>query len=126
MNCEVTYEDFTAIYGETLGEDAFMACLPFATDIVKELCWPREPNNDEQAQVWKRAVCASIYADWINGAGHGLDDGAGTSLSIGSVSLSGGSAGEGSSGSATLDSMRVSAKRALIGSGLLFHGLGEL
>lgn len=123
---EVKYKDFSGLYGNRVGEDAFEACLPFAVDAVRELCWPREPEGEERDAAWVRAVCAAVYADWANGSGHGLDDGAGSSLSIGSVSLSGGSAGAGSSGSATLDAMRAAARRALVGTGLLYRGMGEL
>lgn len=126
MAVEVTYEDYTALYGTRTGEDAFEACLPFAVDVVRELTWPNEPEGDAQEAAWRRAVCAAAHADWMMGSGHGVDDAGAGSLSVGSVSLSGGPGGAGSSSSATLDAMRSVARRALVGSGLLFSGVGEL
>lgn len=125
MAVEVTYEDFEAIYGSQTGEAAFEACLPFAEDVVREMTWPNEPAGEAQEAAWRRAVCAAAHADWMLGSGHGIDDAGGASVSIGSVSLSGGSGGASTSGSATLDAMRSSARRVLVGSGLLYAGVGE-
>lgn len=126
MSVEVTYEDYRALYGDATGEDAFEACLPFAEDVVREMTWPNEPDGEAQESAWRRAVCAAAHADWMLGSGHGIDDAGGGSLSVGSVSLSGGSGGAGSSGSAALDAMRSVARRALVGSGLLYAGVCEL
>lgn len=125
MAVEVTYEDYRRLYGDQTGEAAFEACLPFAEDVVRELAWPSEPEGEAQEAAWARAVCAAAHADWMLGSGHGVDDAGGVSLSVGSVSLSGGSGGSGASGSATLDAMRSVARRALVGSGLLYAGVGE-
>lgn len=126
MAVEVTYEDYRRTYGDQTGEAAFEACLPFAEDVVREMTWPNEPDGEAQEASWRRAVCAAAHADWMLGSGHGVDDAGGGSISVGSVSLSGGSGGAGSSGSATLDAMRSVARRALVGSGLLYAGVGEL
>ena len=125
MAVEVTYEDYRGIYGDATGEAAFGACLPFAEGVVREMTWPNEPEGDAQEDAWRRAVCAAANADWMLGSGHGVDDAGGGSVSVGSVSLSGGAGGAGSSGSATLDAMRSVARRALVGSGLLYMGVGE-
>lgn len=115
---EVTYADFTAIYGDGVGEDAFKACLPHAVAMVRDLTHPNVPEP-WQEEAWRRAVCAAVVADSEGGMSHGLSSGG---FSIGSFSVSGGSSGESDGAGA----IRSAAMRELVGSGLLYMGLGSV
>lgn len=117
---EVTYEAFKALYGEAVTEAMFGRCLPFAESLVRELCFPNEPEDEGQEDAWGRAVCAAVMADASRGGGHGFDDSA--SFTLGKFSTSGG--GDGAGG--TVYAARCAAKRELVGSGLLYMGIGEL
>lgn len=119
----VTYADFTGLFGEVATEDGFTACLPHATALVRDLAWPNVPATGAQEDAWTRAVCAAVAADAATGCGHGLDDSLG-GFSIGSFSVSGGSSSGSEGGTAA--AMRDAAYRQLVGSGLLYMGLGEL
>ena len=117
-----TYGHFQAMYGDACGQDGFSACLPFAEALVRDMCWPNEPEGCAQEDAWRRAVCAAVAADAALGAGHGLDDADGFTIGSFSVSGSGGASGP----SATEAAMRGAARRELVGSGLLYMGLGGL
>ena len=121
----VTFATYQAD-GGTADEATFDACLGWATSVVREVVWPNVPSGDSQEDAWARAVSAAIDADAANGSGHGLDDVAAGSLSIGDWSESSPSGTTSSSDGATVTAMRAAARRELVGSGLLYMGLGGL
>ena len=113
---KVTYA-FYAGRGGTLEEDGFEAALPRARAAVRRRIWPNDPS--EAPRAWRRAVCAAVDVD----AAYGLGGGAVSlsSLSAGTVSMSFGGSGSGSSYEADL-ARAIDAE--LVGSGLLHMGLG--
>lgn len=115
---EVTYEDMTRAYGMAVSEEAFDALLPHAEAVVRDLTWPNEPEGELQGRAWARAVCAAVLADSETGGTHGAGDGG---FTIGKFSVSGGS---GTSGDGAASAIRSSARRMLVGTGLLCMGLG--
>lgn len=115
---DVAYADFSALYGDAVGEEAFAASLPHAVALVRDLTHPNEPVGEHQADAWTRAVCAAVAADVETGGGHGAPTG---SLRIGSFSVSGAGSEDGGA-----KAMADAANRELVGSGLLYMGLGGL
>lgn len=114
---DVAYADFSALYGNAVGEEAFAASLPHAVALVRDLTHPNEPVGEHQADAWTRAVCAAVAADAETGGGHGLGV---SGFRIGSYSqFAGGGTNPG-------ETMRAAAARELVGSGLLYMGLGGL
>lgn len=110
---------YDEIDGEVSAED-FKACLPHAKALVREMIWPNEPYTVRECRAWRRAVLAAIRADVANGGDHGIGTAGG--FSIGSFSVSGASG----AGSATAGAMRDAARRELVGTGLLYMGMGDL
>jgi hypothetical protein len=121
----VTFATYKAD-GGTADEATFDSCLRWATAVVREVVWPNVPDGDAQTDAWARAVSAAIDADASNGSGHGLDDVASGSLSIGDWSESSTGTAAPASDGATVSAMRSAARRELVGSGLLYAGLGSL
>lgn len=119
---EVTYEDFTAAFGDAATSGEFSSCLPFAKAVVSELIFPNEPETDGQAASYRYAVCAAVLADASRGCGHGSSLEA---FTVGSFSVSGGSGASGGMTESEL-AMRRAAARFLVGSGLLYKGVGDL
>lgn len=114
----VAYEDMVKVYGEACPKAAYDRCLPFAEDLVAQMCWPNAPEGEAEEEAYARAVMAAAVADASSGGGHGIDP---DSFTIGSFSMSGGS---GSGASQTEAAMRRAALRALCGTNLLYAGMG--
>ena len=114
---EVTYSFYSEIYGGSLKEDGFKAALPHAIAAVKSRIWPNEPSRDLDA--YQRAVCAACDID----AAYGYTGGIGNlgSVTTGTVSMSFSSSGNESSYETD---MRRTIDRELVGSGLLYMGIG--
>lgn len=114
---EVTYAFYSEGYGGSLNEGGFKAALPHALAVVRGRIWPNDPQDDPDA--YRRAVCAACDVD----AAYGFTGGAGTlaSVTTGTVSMSFG--GSGGTGSYRSD-MDAALQGELVGSGLLFMGLG--
>lgn len=114
---EVTYDFYSREYGGTLDEGGFDAALPHALAYVRWRIWPNEPEDDPGAHA--RAVCAACDVD----AAYGFSGGAGSlaSVTTGTVSMSFGGSGNG--GSWASDMARA-VEGELVGSGLLYMGLG--
>lgn len=120
MGDEVAYEAMTEAFGEACTRAAYERCLPFAEALVAEMCWPNEPEGEVEEGAYARAVMAAAIADASSGGGHGLDP---DSFTIGSFSVSGGSGGAGASQAEA--AMRRAARRQLVGTNLLYAGVGE-
>lgn len=120
---EVTYGDFVASFGEAASREEFSSCLPFAKAAVGELIFPNEPLTDEQDAAYRDAVCAAALADASRGCGHGVAQP--EAFTVGSFSVSGGSGASGGMADTEL-AMRRAAARFLVGSGLLYQGVGDL
>lgn len=113
---KVTYDFYANQYGGTLDEGGFDAALPHAAAYVRGRIWP---NDGEKApDAYMRAVCAACEVDAV----HGFTGGAGSlaSVTTGTVSMSFG----GASGSSWDADMARSVDRELVGSGLLYMGMG--
>lgn len=111
-----TYEQYKASGGE-LDEAAFASSLPHALSAVRDAIFPNEPDGSDE---WMRAVFAAVAVDASYGASGGVAEGG--SFSIGSFSYS-----EGSSGvSSYRADMDAAIRRELIGTGLLFSGIGGI
>ena len=117
---KVTYGDYEAIRGEA-DERAVKACLPYAEGVVRELCYPNEPETEDEAEAWKRAVCAAVAADMARGCDHGMMSPDG--FTLGSFSVSGASGGTSGTDSTTMLA-RALARRELLGTNLLYQGVG--
>lgn len=114
---EVTYAFYSEGYGGSLSEGGFKAALPHALAFVRGRIWPNDPQDDPDA--YRRAVCAACDVD----AAYGATGGAGSlaSVTTGTVTMSFGGNGGGSSWEAD---MARAADGELVGSGLLFMGMG--
>lgn len=113
---EVTYDFYRDGYGGALDEGGFDAALPHALAYVRKRIWPNPPEED--ADAYMRAVCAACEVD----AAYGFTGGAGSlaSVTTGTVTMSFG----GNGGSSWEADMARAADGELVGSGLLFMGLG--
>lgn len=116
---DVTYNDYVEGFGYSVKPDAFTEYLPSATAVVRDLCYPNQPETQDQQDAYVLAVCAAIQADVMSGSTHGADLGA-SSFTIGKFSMSGNSSGA-SGESAVLSAMRSAARLQLVGSGLLYR-----
>lgn len=112
-----TYSFYSEQYGGKLDEGGFDAALPHAVSYVRKRIWPNSPEEDMAA--YMRAVCAACDVD----AAYGFTGGAGSlaSVTTGTVNMSFGGNGGGSSWEAD---MARAADGELVGSGLLFMGMG--
>ena len=113
---DVTYADYRA-WGGRLSEDAFGASLPHARSAVRGIVWPNVPEGDGQVAAFKAAVCAVADVDVEYGSTGGA--GTGGSMTVGSFSVSGPSQGSGYDS----DVLRA-AMGELVGTGLLYRGVG--
>lgn len=113
----VTYAFYANQYGGTLDEGGFKAALPHALAYVRGRIWPNDPN--EAIRAWRMAVCAACDVD----ASYGFSGGSGSlaSVTTGTVSMSFG--GQDGGGSWDADMARA-VDGCLVGTGLLFMGLG--
>lgn len=114
---DVTYEFYTGQYGGTLDEGGFDAALPHALAYVRGRVWPNDPADAPTA--YQRAVCAACDVD----ASYGFTGGTGSlsSVTTGTVSMSFGGSGAGPTWD---EDMARAVDGELVGSGLLFMGLG--
>lgn len=112
----VAYEDMVKVFGEACSKAAYERCLPFAEDFVADMCWPNVPEDEAEEEAYARAVMVATIADASSGGGHGMEP---DSFTIGSFSMSGGSGG-----SQTEAAMRKAVRRVLVGTNLLYAGLG--
>lgn len=113
-----TYSFYVEQYGGTsLDEGGFNSALVQALAYVRKRIWPNEP--DENPDAFRRAVCAACEVD----AAYGFTGGAGSlaSVTTGTVTMSFGGSGGGSSWESD---MERAADGELVGSGLLFMGMG--
>lgn len=113
----VAFDFYSERYGGQLDKEGFAKALPHALAAVRRRIWPNGPERDEEA--WARAVCAACDVD----AAHGFTGGAGSlaSVTTGTVSMSFGGAG----GSSAYDAdMGAAIDGELVGTGLLFAGIG--
>ncbi len=116
---EVTYAYYSGTYGGTLDEGGFAAALPHALAEVRRLTWPNDPVALGAEEAWRRAVCAAADVD----AAYGCTGGAGglSSITTGTVSMSFGGGG----GAPAYDAdVARAVSGELVGTGLLFMGLG--
>lgn len=116
---EVTYAYYSETYGGTLDEGGFRAALPHALAEVRRLTWPNDPAELGAEEEWRRAVCSAVEVD----AAYGCTGGAGglASVTTGTVSMSFGGGG----GASAYDAdMARAVSGELVGTGLLFMGLG--
>ena len=113
----VTYGFYRDAYGGRLDEKGFSSALPHALAYVRKRIWPNSPDEDENA--YMRAVCAACDVD----ASYGFTGGAGSlqSVTTGTVSMGFGGSGGGSSWEADMAS---AADGELVGTGLLYMGVG--
>lgn len=112
----VTYEDMDAFACGEVSSRQFDECLPHAVALVRGLTFPNEPTGAQEG-AFARAVCAAVLADVRGGMDHGAGGSGG--FTIGSFSVSGGDGG-------TRAAMEGAARAQLVGSGLLYMGLGAL
>ena len=114
----VTYAFYSEEYDGELSEKDFNSALGHTIAYVALRIWPNDPNN--AAEAYMRAVCAACDVD----AQYGFTGGAGSlaSVTTGSVSMNFGSGSSGGSSWAT--DMCHAVDGELVGSGLLFMGLG--
>ena len=119
LNVDHTY--YKDVYGGSLGEDDFNASLKHAVARVREVIGFNEPATEQQKAAYANAVCAAIEVDTQYGSSHGIGEGL-SSLSIGSFSASSGASG--SYASSYDADMATAIRRELIGSGLLYQGIG--
>ncbi len=117
MAPKVTYDFYANQYGGALDEGGFDAALPHAVAYVRGRIWPNDPRTAPRA--WRMAVCAACDVD----AAYGFTGGSGSlaSVTTGTVSMSFGGAGDGSSWEAD---MARAVDGRLSGTGLLFMGIG--
>ena len=117
---DVTYGYYSETYGGSLDEGGFKAALPHAVAAVRDRIWPNDPEERGAEGAYMRAVCAACDID----AAYGLTGGAGSlsSLTTGTVSMSFGGSGGGSS--AYEADMARAVDGELVGTGLLYMGLG--
>lgn len=113
---EVTYAFYSEGYGGSLSEGGFKAALPHALAFVRGRIWPNDPQDDPDA--YRRAVCAACDVDAAYGATGGT--GGIASVTTGTVSMSFGADG----GSSWETDMARAVDGELVGSGLLYMGLG--
>ena len=113
---EVTYAFYSEEYGGRLDEGGFGAALPHALAFVNRRIWPNDPQAAPEA--YMRAVCAACDVDATYGATGGT--GGLASVSTGTVSMSFGADG----GSSWETDMARAVDGELVGSGLLYMGLG--
>lgn len=115
---EVTYAYYSGTYGGALDEDGFSAALPHALAAVRGRIWPNDPEERGAEEECRRAVCAAVDVD----AAYGSTGGAGSlaSVTTGTVSMSFGGSGGGSSYDADMES---AVDGELVGTGLLFMGV---
>ena len=113
---EVTYAFYSEGYGGSLSEGGFKAALPHALAFVRGRIWPNDPQDDPDA--YRRAVCAACDVDAAYGATGGT--GGLVSVTTGTVSMSFGADGW----SSRETDMARAVDGELVGSGLLYMGLG--
>ena len=115
---EVTFEFYRDSWGGGLAEGDFSSALPRALAAVRGLTWPNVPDAGSEG-AWRRAVCAAVDVD----AAYGLTGGtaAVSSATLGSMSVTLGGGQQGSSYDA--DVARA-VRGELVGTGLLFMGIG--
>jgi uncharacterized membrane protein YgcG len=118
---DVTYEDMTRLFGDAVREADFDSCLPHARALVRDVTFPNQPLTAGQREAWVAAVCAVVAEDAAVGCSHGY--GLGGGFTIGKFSMGGASSG--GSADARAD-MRDAALLRLVGSGLLYRGMGSL
>lgn len=113
----VTYAFYRDSYGGRLNEGGFNSALPHAMAYVRRRIWPNRPMQAIRA--WRMAVCAACDVD----ASYGFSGGSGSlaSVTTGTVSMSFGGQDGGSSWEAD---MARAVDGCLVGTGLLFMGLG--
>lgn len=111
-----TYSFYAEQYGGKLDEGGFDAAIPHALAYVRKRIWPNSPEENPEA--YQRAVCAACEVD----AAYGFTGGAGSlaSVTTGTVNMSFG----GDGGSSWEADMARAAEGELVGSGLLFMGMG--
>lgn len=116
----LTYEDYLKLGGE-LSEEGFTSSLSAACAAVREVIGFNEPEDDADAEAYKRAVVAAVEVDAAYGHSSGIGESA-DSISIGSFSASSGRDSGAGISSYDADTRRV-IRRELIGSTLLYQGV---
>lgn len=114
---QVAYSDYEQ-RGGALGEDAFTASLRAAVAAVREVVGFNEPQDADDEDACIRAVCAAVDVDQAYGGSGGIGEG------LSSVTLGRFSATMAAGGSAYDADMRRAIRRELIGSSMLYQGLG--
>lgn len=115
---QLTYEKYGELGGGN-SEEGFNASLRTAYAKVREIIGFNMPDETNE-EAYLRAVCAAVDVDIYYGSTGGIGEGL-SSISIGSFSASIGVADTSSS----YDSdMRNKIRRELVGSGLLYQGIG--
>ncbi|MEG2932723.1 MAG: hypothetical protein RR842_04015 [Gordonibacter sp.] len=112
-----TYSFYTADHCGKLDEAAFNASLRCATSYAKDFIWPNEPDGSNE---YMHAVCSAIDVDAAYGTSSGIGEAA-SDIKIGSFSISTPQNGDGTD---YARDMRTAIKRELIGTGLLYMGIG--
>ncbi len=114
---QLTYDRYGQLGGR-VSEEKFNASLRAAESYVREIIGFNDPEDAPEA--YERAVCAAVDVDVYYGSTGGIGEGV-SSISIGSFSASMGA----SDASSNYDSdMQSAIRRELIGSGLLYRGIG--
>ncbi len=114
---QLTYEKYGELGGGN-SEESFNASLRTAYAKVHEVIGFNDPENAPEAYL--RAVCAAVDVDVYYGSSGGIGEGL-SSISVGSFSASMGTV----DASSVYDSdMRSTIRRELVGSGLLYQGIG--
>lgn len=119
---EVTYDFYRGEWGGTLDEGGFSAALPHALAEVRRLTWPNDPEERGAVDEWSRAVCAAVDVDAAYGSTGGTGVSALSSVTTGTVSMSFGGGGGGAS--AYDADMARAVGGELVGTGMLFMGMG--
>lgn len=117
MSAQPTYDFYEHEYAGNLNEEAFNASLRVATAYVNDFIWPNEEDGSDEYQ---RAVCAAVDVDATYGASGGIGESM-SDFRIGSFSVSG---SEQQGGTAYEQDVRTAIKRELLGTGLLYMGIG--
>lgn len=110
-----TYEDYLATGRRELSAEEFEAALPHATAAVRDLIFPNEPDGSEE---WARAVMAACEVDAAYGCSGGAMEGGG--FTVGSFTWSPGTG----DASTYRSDMEAAIRRELLGTPLLFSGIG--
>lgn len=109
------YEDYRAAGRGELTAEEYKAALPHALAWVRELIFPNEPDGSEE---WARAVMAACEVDAAYGCSGGVMEGGG--FTVGSFTWSPGTG----DASTYRSDMEAAIRRELLGTPLLFSGIG--